>query len=293
MNSCLYNKTQQKAKAWDCTSASDSGPEAALTFIVLNSHPPHIVLNSSIPSYPPTYGPQVPQINEPIDVTLMGDTQYPDAGPAFYFQKPYDKLVILEEYAFDTIVTPSSKSKRSGDETLLAMEKRWMHHYHESTVENGDKPWFCWWNGTILETFVYLTESVNPSAETMTMTTPTASAQSTSFQTPQATSTTTTGYSRHKRQGPGTPWNYSPYPKILKIEERRSAENNPPPYCQQMQLGPDQKSFVPIPNQMFNLDEQEPGTGSKMMKRHIADLAGRDMSFSLPKFGCECQWLIA
>lgn len=291
MSSCLTNSTQQQGRAWDCA----NGKDATLSFTVTNSQPPQVqIISNSWQTNPPMYGPQPPQIDKPINVTLMGDTQNPGAGPAFYFQETYNKLVILKDDAFVPFAT---KRKRSEGDVYAAMEKRRWHHWHDDTVDGQDQPWYCWWNGTILETFVYLADPLNVSAPITPMSTP--APQPTFLATPQltassATSTSTSGYHRHRRQGGDALWNRSMYPKMIKIEERRAAlNNNPVPYCQQMQLGPDGKSFVPIPNQMFSLTELEPGTGSKMMmKRHIADLAARDITFIPPKVGCECQWLI-
>jgi hypothetical protein len=45
--------------------------------------------------------------------------------------------------------------------------KRWNHN-GPKIVETGDKPWFCWFNDTLLEFFIYLDETPESSVPTTT-----------------------------------------------------------------------------------------------------------------------------
>lgn len=160
----------------------------------------------------------------------MQDKDDFNKGPAYVFQQQYDKLVIVHE---DDIPGGIPSSKRS----LL---KRWF--YDEGLENHGsligrqdddewmsvsiaqpiDRPWFCYWNNTILEGFIFVTQDASASASASGAS---PSAAATSSGSPQFPG------SRFKRQSPPSP----PYPKSVKIEERRPL-NPSAPYCEQMQI---------------------------------------------------------
>ena len=75
------------------------------------------------------------------------------SGPAFYFQQFYDKLVVLPEAA----LTPSSKKRDAG----FRLDEAWLQQ--KSVVQPGEKPWFCVWNNTFLEAFIYIQEPITAS----------------------------------------------------------------------------------------------------------------------------------
>ena len=176
------------------------------------------------------YGAQPPQLNQPANLVLMKDKDDVNKGPAYVFQQQYDKVVIVHE---DDLPGWIPSPKRS----LL---KRW---FYESEVRNPsslktrqsddewtdnsiakpiDRPWFCYWNNTILEGLIFITHDASASAS--------ASGASPSAVATSSGSSQSTG-SRLKRQ-------ISPslsYPKAVKIEERRPL-NPSKPYCEQMQI---------------------------------------------------------
>ncbi|KAJ5167891.1 uncharacterized protein N7482_003485 [Penicillium canariense] len=195
-----------------------------------------IVFSSVGPSSTFTYGAQPPILPTPTQsLGLAIDTSDTDLGPALFFFAKFDKLVIVPESQFEA----SSVSARSfvGDESFLAGLHRMQ------TAQPGDKPWFCYWNQTMMEFFIYVNQTVSDDSGSTTastdsdMSASTASAQSNS----------------RKRED-----SILDYPRKIKIEERRDFAGAQAPYCQQMQVGSDGNLVGPIQNQVINIKEREP-----------------------------------
>ena len=225
-NSCLVDSTQ--SCAWDCATGAD------LSMVVSMAGPnaPAISLSYVIPQENYIrYGSQPPHLNRSASLILMKDKDDFNKGPAYVFQQPYDKLVIVHEEALPGGI---SNSKRS----LL---KRWFYDngagHRRSLVERQeddqwassslakpmDRPWFCYWNNTILEGFIFITQDTNLSASATDTSSSAAATSSSSSQVPG---------SYRKRHDSD---NSSSYPKLVKIEERRPQQFSQP-YCQQMQV---------------------------------------------------------
>lgn len=179
------------------------------------------------------YGSQPPQLNQPAPLVPMNDKDDFDKGPAYVFQQSYDKLVIVHERDLPGGVQSSKRSfiKRwlygDGPESLGSLMGRQENDEDDewtsqSMAKPGDKPWFCHWNNTTLEGFIFVTQDANASA-------------SASDASPSAAATSSGSGpfdgSRLKRQGPAS----RSYPKSLKIEERRPLKPSQA-YCQQMQI---------------------------------------------------------
>jgi hypothetical protein len=145
-----------------------------------------------------TYGMQQPQITFNTPSVLVTDDTDPGLGPVYFFQKSYDTLVVLPESA--DVATQSTLGPNPG------------------VVLPGDQPWFCFWNQTLLEVFIYsnLTSSL---ASVM----PSASAS-----TPKSNSTT----------GLVDVALTSVYPKAVKVENSVQ-DITPDPYCQRMEIADD------------------------------------------------------
>ena len=184
----------------------------------------------------------------------------PTRGPAYFFVQPYNKTVILRE---DDLPGGYPLPKRSLLERLSfneeAVDKPTRVHKRgdstwgsDSIAQPTDKPWYCFWNGTILEGFIFITQNANASASENT-TSPSAAA-------------TSEAYFQEMNQPPGKRQaSPSPvqYPKMIKIEERRPQYNCVQPYCQQMQIldtGQPGPLRSPITNELIivNLTESEP-----------------------------------
>ena len=142
-NICL--STASQTVAWQCASNEFVG----LNVIPSDLGSTTILLRNSMPDqifY--LYGAQPPVLETPSSLTLVTDINNPNRGPAYFFQQTYNKIVILNSTAFPTrdVVTPQNP--------MMAMP--------------GDQPWFCFWNNTILEGFIYVNESVPDASQNTT-----------------------------------------------------------------------------------------------------------------------------
>ena len=153
-----------------------------------------------------TYGAQAPYLPAPTQsMEMVHDTNDIGLGPALFFMTSFDKLVVVPQDAFPS----STVSKRyvAGNEILPKAASR-----RREVAKAGDKPWFCWWNSTVLEFFLYVNETTNESLY-----------GSTTLNDPTSTS--------------GTIQTTLPdYPRRIKIEERRDYPEIKSPYCQQMSV---------------------------------------------------------
>ncbi|PYI05896.1 hypothetical protein BO78DRAFT_138398 [Aspergillus sclerotiicarbonarius CBS 121057] len=167
-----------------------------------------------------TYGAQQPVFSNPTqNLTMMMDSNDLSFGPALTFMTFYDKLVIVPQDSFPS----SSSSKRdyvTEDEVVASMLSR------KDTAQAGDKPWFCWWNSTVMEFFLYINETTKEysysSSSIVTTTTSYAA---------QATQGSSSSYSQSKRDS-----SIPDYPRRIKMEEKRDNPSAANPYCQQMQV---------------------------------------------------------
>lgn len=152
-NSCITNT--QLSAAWGCNMAPSADYTIKVTSFNNGVTQNDINLgmgNGTFGGFYP-YGTQPPVLAIPQQLNLVTDNQDPSRGPAWFFELPYDKLVILP----DMMLSPPN-SKRELKESL---EARGGHHssddfMRKGVAQVGDKPWFCYWNSTLLEGFVYV-----------------------------------------------------------------------------------------------------------------------------------------
>lgn len=221
-NSCLTDNAQ--SSAWDCATGADLDMVMSLSI----SNAPMISLSYAAPSGDYIrYGSQPPQLKRPASLVLMKDKADFSKGPAYVFQQQFDKVVVVHENDIPGGIPSPMRS----------LVKRW---FSDKGLENRgsligrrdnnkwtsnlvaqpiDRPWFCYWNNTILEGFIYVTQNASLSDASSSA----AATGSDSYSDPG---------SRIKRDSPASP---SSYPKFVKIEERRPL-NPSQPYCQQMQI---------------------------------------------------------
>ena len=250
------------------------------------------------------YGAQPPQLTRPAKLMVMNDKNDRSKGPAYFFQQLYNKTVILRSEDF---VPGSYKRWSTGDiEAAESRAKRARGLAAQANIaQPSDKPWYCFWNGTILEGFIYATEDNDDEVETSSA--PLAPA-STSFGTsglgasltfalqpitslPYSPSSVTNG-PLPKRQATG-----SPCPKVVKIEERRT-QRSPPPYCQQMLILDSGLPVLADPPKSQTLDEDEPiqqnrllyGSNSGQSRTTDGIFKKRVRDIDPTTSACKCQW---
>jgi hypothetical protein len=156
------------------------------------------------------YGPQPPILDpSPYSLSVMEDKDSPSLGPALFFWDYYDKIVIVPENSF------SSHSKRGVSESEIF--ERGMELAKGSVAVAGTKPWFCVWNATVIEVFIYMQQNTTEVQEAAAAST---SASAVSLTTVYSTSTTVSsgststtsqssiaGYSGSAAQSTSNPYN--------------------------------------------------------------------------------------
>lgn len=282
-NSCLLSYSM----SWGCAKWADLKLDLSVPKMVSVS-PRFPALSNQV-----YLGPQPPQLDQPVPLNLMGDKDGLYRGPAWWFQQPYTKVVVVPEVDFNADNTVPGNTRRwfeprqrRGENMRLDNRGRWM------IAPPSAKPWFCYWNDTILEGFIYVTQNSSSqgqptNSEYADSSSPTVDNPSAAFPSLTPGSSVPTG-SLQKRQSVD-PAQLTAYSKIVKIEERRPPSTVSPPYCVHMQIMND-GTANPIPDESgkpltIQLSETPPTYDGSMHKRN--DLWERDD----PTSGCECEWV--
>ncbi|TKA71698.1 hypothetical protein B0A55_07146 [Friedmanniomyces simplex] len=116
------------------------------------------------------------------------DNDSPENGPAFYFQQMYDKVVVVPEAALAAAAQSASKAKRQA----LQVDQKWL--LQKQVAQPGEKPWFCVWNNTFIEGFIYVQQPIASSYVLTSLVTTTPTANATATPGTSATETTGTAY---------------------------------------------------------------------------------------------------
>lgn len=171
----------------------------------------------------------------------------------------------------------------------------------KGVAQPGEKPWFCYWNGTLLETFIYVNQTSAAgsqqasSSAAMTATTTTAPSS-----TQPATGTYSSSVPTSNVQSQGSSYSgqsqlpYFPpaYPRVIKLEERRipRGAQNIAPYCVQ-QIVQSDGSTMPFMNSTgqpvtIYLNETQPTNYSRrdFFEQSIYERDAGD------KCGCTWEW---
>jgi len=247
------------------------------------------------------YGTQPPVIASEQNLILVNDTQQIQWGPAWYFAVVYDKLVVVPE----DDLPPPPNVKRS-DMDMRIYERSFSQ---KGVAQTGDKPWFCYWNNTVLETFIYVNQTskeASASAASASMATstvlqanvePISSTQllANHGMQPSQTTTAPSATTSSSANGNTIPGMFEGYPKVVKLEERRiPAANARLPYCVKMLIQPDGSALPYLdPNNggsqdVLHLNETEPSEPAPPAKR---SLPGTELVDRQTVRLCQCVWL--
>ena len=242
--------------------------------------------SNSLPSL--AYGAQPPTLRHPQVLNLALDKYDTSRGPAWYFQSLlYNKVVVVREDEL-TAPKPNSNSKRDA-----ARSGRGIPGLQQKDVpQPGERPWFCYWNNTLLEAFIYVNDTSNAAC----VQSPTTSSMA---------STTTSGPSSQATSGlPGalpTPVFLPCYPKVVKLEERRISQEDdtPRPYCVQHYINGEGVA-LPFSDGTGNpvtihLNETEPPIPPPLARRSPAldglEGYGLNVEERSSTASCGCAWL--
>lgn len=307
---CIQNSAQ--LNAWSCQVPPIPISINVATNETTNSHTAILTAGQNINSW--NYGTQPPIVNVTKKLDLVIDVENPSYGPAWFFQVPYNKLIVLHENELSMSTTSTGKRQASFNPSGGNLNRN-------SAAQPGDQPWFCYWNGTLLETFIYANQTSAAGAQeasassayaSSTTTSPSSSANNAAYASSTETETyaSPTPESRRRRQAAGSypsappqmsglPSFQAGYPKIVKIEERRIPEGalTVAPNCVQMTINSDgspspllNSSGLPI---QIVLNETDPSL-SEMRKRGYANLPRRDTDpteRSDISGDCSCVWM--
>ena len=254
------------------------------------------------------YGAQAPGLFNKCSMTLMGDRDDIGKGPAYFFQQTFDKLVIVPE---DQLSAGSDKRWLDVDHDDPAglasrdTSTSWLQH---QVAEPGERPWYCFWNGTVLEGFIYVNQNTSATSQNTTDSASSMVVPTASFNGGISPSIWSTGYQsatpnpKSKRQQFPTLNLSSVFPKIMKLEERRNFLNPVQPYCQQMQVLNDHtvgqvtdgtgktvivtlKENEPVIQNLVQSGSSKRKRGSKNSQR---DILSQKSSFDS---SCYCEWV--
>ncbi|KAM3074090.1 hypothetical protein ACMFMG_003087 [Clarireedia jacksonii] len=291
-SSCILTTVENSA--WSCSIAN-----TPLEMSISDVETPNELKNKEmiigfgqipINFYP--YGAQPPIISTAQVLTLVNDSGYPGRGPAWFFQMSYNKMVVLPKES----LSASSNSKR-GYRTAQFMGRK-------GIAQAGEQPWFCYWNGTLLETFIYVNETSSSAAAATSSAAWAAHTYGTNtYSSNVPMSTQKSGNSSSggpfsgfggPSDGPPSPRFLSPYPKIYKVVERRipRGAQTVPAYCVAHTIQGD-GSASPILNSTgqpvtIYLNETEPTTVSPLADRSLTITSLQERSEDMD---CGCVWL--
>jgi hypothetical protein len=245
-NSCLVDT--KESKAWSCMM-----PQSPLQIQVSNIPGgkewelanKQIIMDygkANMSNFP--YGTQPPVLRDSQVLSLVTDTQDPGRGPAWFFQTTYNKVVVIPG---DLLSSPYDQKRDLGE------RDGHKHHIDEIPInykaiaQPGEAPWFCYWNNTMIEAFLYVNQTSSEAAHgsnhvsadaTMTATSTSTAASKTAFSIATATTTSPSNgsYASQQDQEPWGPEHeaLSAYPKVIKIQERRTPQTQSQaisPYC--------------------------------------------------------------
>jgi hypothetical protein len=216
-----------------------------------------------------TFGAQPPRVQPMQRLYWVSDVEEPARGPALHFQTSYDKLVIVDASQLGT----QMKVRRSSNSPPQPPPPSPPHLRHQ-VLQTGQQPWFCFWNQTFIEGFIYMQQSSSaargggqalsiPSSPTSgaspasfpLASTPGSSVAATSSpivskrdddaaprfirRAPEKASSAAASASASSFPSPTGPLPQLPF--IMKIEERRVPNSAAAvqPYCQKMLVPPD------------------------------------------------------
>lgn len=226
-----------------------------------------ISMKSSFPAGFWRYGPQPPEVKNVLDVLPMQDIEHKEKGPAYYFQQSFDKLVILNGDEFDDDLEKRSPMNKEGQADLGRRDGTSF-----PAIQPPTRTWFCHWNGTLLEAFIFSQESPQEFTPTLN-----------SMATPSSMK------SLKGDLGP-FPSPTNNYPNTIKVEERRNPVNDVLPYCEPMIILDRETATLDLNRSTIWLIETEPPLNNLNMRRRDL-LEGVMVDKRSVLHGCQCKWL--
>ncbi|KIW10551.1 hypothetical protein PV08_11515 [Exophiala spinifera] len=309
----------QLGDVWDCMDNAKLG--ITITETDNNSGAPLSVIFDDYSVHPSLfrYGPQPPDFNgSSFGLDPFIDKDDDELGVALFFSTLFDKIIILPS---DALSPPGPNKKRSVPMSQVLKRGAGDDNPNESDFDPdwmgtllriGDQPWYCFWNSTISEVWIFLTQNVNNTSAATT-------AAPSSAPTTSLGSSAYAGYASHysipssdatqSYTGPATKTGSAPaqttsdgwdgmrlrqrdglsdFPKLVKMVQKRKPDNNVQPYCQQMQVL-NNWQIMPIPTiATVAIEESEFAPVSTSAARRFVR-RGTDTTQQLGS-NCVCEW---
>ncbi|TGO43804.1 hypothetical protein BCON_0849g00010 [Botryotinia convoluta] len=155
LNACVNNESQ--VDAWSCSVQDQSSYQMKVTGQIEGSYNLSLGTENAT-SKVLTYGLQEPVVNI-TGVTLGIDLNYPSRGPTYLFQALFNNIVIVPESMFSPANTKARALSSYGPLFIRKI----------NIAQPGDSPWFCFWNATLLEVFIYANETSSSSSSIQTL----------------------------------------------------------------------------------------------------------------------------
>jgi len=215
------------AASWDCGLSApddlaisiDTTPNGGVQSALVYSTENHTFVG---------YGSYLPYFDTPTALIPVTDLDTPHDGVALHFQLDYNKVVVVPGDLFDAV--------KKGNQKRL-----W-----SPMAKAGDRPWFCSWNNTLLEGFIYVAQPATSWYNTTGVHEltppgiPTSSASATS-KGPACTYTANSDATDVHNDCPpalnDNAWSkLELFPYVIKLEERRHPGDTSTVTCQKMQI---------------------------------------------------------
>lgn len=301
---CLQNTAQ--SNAWSCNIGMGPGP-VQMSIKAIKESPSLVDNNEILLNYGNqslkawTYGAQAPTFQTDQVMHLVKDTDETARGPAWWFQMPYNKIVVLRNEELAQV----SKRGTTGDRH----ETNDPPFNRKGVASPGEEVWFCHWNGTVLEAFIYPNQTSSFGANPNNQVTSSSSPSKPTAAAGSATYSSVPTASSYPPSGGGSPpsftgpqFNMIPaYGKVVKIQEHRvsSGPQVVPPYCMKYSINAD-NSATPKLNAtsqpiMVYLNETEVTSFTKRSSLFSHGQEERHESVAEREAGsgnkCGCIWL--
>jgi hypothetical protein len=236
------------------------------------------------------------------------------------------KSSIIPPYTDDVTVEEDQISTDMAEKRSVAMSQMQRRQYTQEFgyLAVGDNPWYCFWNSTVEEFWIFLEKEWDGSAASTTSSTAASmtttgpaygpnnswAAQSSSYMPAAATAAATSAVDSDTDEAmptsAPTPWDGpkprsfpdvgdgTRFPKMVKMVEKRKPHSNVQPYCQQMEVKPNWQ-ILPIPDVPTVCIEEteysipEPtGDSKRWLNRYRS--RGDDYTEKLESM-CICEWM--
>ncbi|KAI9824799.1 MAG: hypothetical protein M1832_001627 [Thelocarpon impressellum] len=308
---CLKDPKQRGA--WSCAFPNKKTNMQLQVTEMQDSAPLIQIFAPAQPDGLPKYGAQPPTVGAPTVMGRATDLDDPARGPAFVFQTPYTKIVIVRNNSLGAEAGPDKRAileamelhereewealeERDGlDVRDELLSRNWggdgdgdrggrgkLRPFRNiPNVKKGDQPWYCYWNNTVLEGFVYLNQ------DSSAVTQP---ANDTDDDPASLASNGTVQDAPPEAAPLG-----AVFPRVFKLEELRvgGSLKTSPPYCVQMQATSDGEVDALLGQDGKPVQVQLDESSTPLVRRRWGFSRRMAQKRQEGTGNCRCRWMAA